>query len=270
MVLAVLQFCLLRYFPRTNLVDHADNCYTSLDYFFLLFFYVSSQNFKTCCYLFLLFFPVFFSALSFPSFYSFLLFFLFPVLFSPSVYSFYSLISLIVFFSNLSAILSFLFSLLYFVCFSLMLYYYSICSLSSGSVSFFLFRQIPLSKTSLLSLLLLHLFSLAILLLFGRGSMTLPVLCSFLSFSLFSFLLFSFCFFMLPFCFCFYSCFHFFCSLLSSILYATPVLTIDLMIFFILFLSPLPLFFSFIFIYFFFIIIIFLALFCLYCFTSAH
>ena len=79
-------------------------------------------------------------SLSFPSFYSFLLFFLFPVLFSPSVYSFYSLISLIVFFSNLSAILSFLFSLLYFVCFSLMLYYYSICSLSSGSVSFFLFR----------------------------------------------------------------------------------------------------------------------------------
>ena len=49
---------------------------------------------------------VLFCSLSFPS-YSFLLFFLFPVLFSPSVYSLYFLISLIVFFSNL---LSFLFS----------------------------------------------------------------------------------------------------------------------------------------------------------------
>ena len=49
---------------------------------------------------------VLFCSLSFPS-YSFLLFFLFPVLFSPSVYSLYFLISLTVFFSNL---LSFLFS----------------------------------------------------------------------------------------------------------------------------------------------------------------
>ena len=47
-----------------------------------------------------------FCSLSFP-FYSCLLFFLFPVLFSPSLYSLYFLISLIVFFSNL---LSFLFS----------------------------------------------------------------------------------------------------------------------------------------------------------------
>ena len=51
-------------------------------------------------------FCVLFCSLSFPS-YSFLLFFLFPVLFSPSVYSLYFLIPLIVFFSNL---LSFLFS----------------------------------------------------------------------------------------------------------------------------------------------------------------
>ena len=29
-VLAVLHLCLLRYFPCTNLVDRADNCYTSL------------------------------------------------------------------------------------------------------------------------------------------------------------------------------------------------------------------------------------------------
>ena len=47
-----------------------------------------------------------FCSLSFP-FYSCLLFFLFPVLFSPSLYSLYFLISLIVFFSNM---LSFLFS----------------------------------------------------------------------------------------------------------------------------------------------------------------
>ena len=51
-------------------------------------------------------FLLFSSSLSFPS-YSFLLFFLFLVLFSPSVYSLYFLISLMVFFSNL---LSFLFS----------------------------------------------------------------------------------------------------------------------------------------------------------------
>ena len=51
---------------------------------------------------------VLFCSLSFP-FYSFLLFFLLPILFSPSVYSLYFLIPLIVFFSNL---LSFLFSFL--------------------------------------------------------------------------------------------------------------------------------------------------------------
>ena len=70
---------------------------------FLCFFYLEFQN--------LLSIPsilscVLFCSLSFPS-YSFLVFFLFPVLFSPSVYSLYFLISLIVFFSNL---LSFLFS----------------------------------------------------------------------------------------------------------------------------------------------------------------
>ena len=51
---------------------------------------------------------VLFCSLSFPS-YSFLLFFLFPVLFSPSVYSLYFLISLIVLYFK-SVILSFLFS----------------------------------------------------------------------------------------------------------------------------------------------------------------
>ena len=65
------------------------------------------------------------------SFYSFLFFFLLPVLFSPSVYSLYFLVSLIVFLSNLlSFLFFFLFLLLYSVCFSLIFYYYSICSLS--------------------------------------------------------------------------------------------------------------------------------------------
>ena len=41
-ILAVLHLCLLRYFPSTNPVDHADKCYTSLYFSFLLFFYVSS------------------------------------------------------------------------------------------------------------------------------------------------------------------------------------------------------------------------------------
>ena len=52
--------------------------------------------------------------------------------------------------------------------------------------------------------------------------MTLPVLCSFLSFSLFSFPLFSFCFFYASFLLLFLF-FHFFCSVLPSLLYATPV-----------------------------------------------
>ena len=84
--------------------------------------------------------------------------------------------------------------------------------------------------------------------------MTLSALCYFLSFSLLSFPLFSFCSFYTSF-FLLFLFVHFFCSLLSSLLYATPVLTIDLLIFF---LPPLPHFFSFIFIYFF--IIIFLDL----------
>ena len=38
--IAVLHLSLLRYFPSTNLVDRAGNCYTSLYFLFLLFFYV--------------------------------------------------------------------------------------------------------------------------------------------------------------------------------------------------------------------------------------
>ena len=38
-VFAVLQLCLLRYFPSRNLVDRAGNCYTSLYFLFLLFYH---------------------------------------------------------------------------------------------------------------------------------------------------------------------------------------------------------------------------------------
>ena len=57
-VLAVLQLCLFSYFPSTNLVDRADNCYTSLYFLFLLFFYVSS-----CSFLLSIFSILFFSTL---------------------------------------------------------------------------------------------------------------------------------------------------------------------------------------------------------------
>ena len=36
-ILSILHLCLLRYFPSRNLVDRADNCYTSLYFLFLLF-----------------------------------------------------------------------------------------------------------------------------------------------------------------------------------------------------------------------------------------
>ena len=39
-VLAVLHLRVLRYFPNTNLVDHAGNCYRSLYFLLVLFFYV--------------------------------------------------------------------------------------------------------------------------------------------------------------------------------------------------------------------------------------
>ena len=39
-ILAILHLCLLRYFPSTNLVNCADNCYTSLYIYFSSFFYV--------------------------------------------------------------------------------------------------------------------------------------------------------------------------------------------------------------------------------------
>ena len=95
--------------------------------------------------------------LSCPSFFSFLLFFLFPVLFSPSDYSLCFLFK--------SAILSFLFS---YICF------FPLCSITIQSVLFLLvFMFLDLSITSLLSLLLLVLLSsifiLLILLLVGNN-----------------------------------------------------------------------------------------------------
>ena len=101
-------------------------------FFFVLFLYISSfWNLEICSYRFHLSFPVFFfCSLSCPPFYSFLFFFLFPVLFC--------FLCLFTLFSGLpfcflfkSAILSFsLFLLLYSICFSLIFYYYSIYSLS--------------------------------------------------------------------------------------------------------------------------------------------
>ena len=102
-ILAILHLCLLlRYFPSTNLVDCADNCYTSLYFYFSSFSIIVRSRISklvvicSCCsFLLSIFFILLFSTL------------LFLVLFSPSVYSLYFLISLMVFFSNL---LSFLLS----------------------------------------------------------------------------------------------------------------------------------------------------------------
>ena len=123
-----------------------------------------------------------------------------------------------------------------------MFYYYSVCS---RSICLHLIRSLYL-------ILLYYLFALAsvffILLLFGKDLMTLPVLRSFFSFSLFSFSLFCFCSFYASFMLLFLF-FLFFCSLLSALLYATPVLANDLLLIFFSFLPSLPLFFSFNFIY---------------------
>ena len=71
-ILAILHLCLLRYFPSTNLVDRADNCYTSLYFYFSSFsMFIQSKILKlvvicSCCsFLFLLsiFFILLFSTL---------------------------------------------------------------------------------------------------------------------------------------------------------------------------------------------------------------
>ena len=101
-----------------------------------------------------------------------------------------------------------------------MFYYYSVCSLSVILQS--LEPSISLSNTSLLSLLLLFLFSLNFF--FSEESSDTSVLSSILSSSLFTFPLFFFQFF---FMLCFTVLFFlFFCSLLSSLLYVSPILTV--------------------------------------------
>ena len=118
-VLAVLHLCLLGYFPSTNLVDRADNCYTSKPV-------ISSFCFFLCSFLLSIFSILFFSNLLFIPCSVFSLFihfiFWFPLLSSFQIcYSFFSL-----------------FLLLYSVCFSLILCYFSICFLS---ISLHLFRS---------------------------------------------------------------------------------------------------------------------------------
>ena len=99
---------------------------------FSSFFYIHSfYNFEICCYLFLLIFSVFFSVLYLihPS-----------ILFQSSFYSLFCYLSLFMYlFSDLldcfplkCTIFFSLFLLLYSISFSLMFYYYSICSLSDN------------------------------------------------------------------------------------------------------------------------------------------
>ena len=148
MALAVLHSVLELLSPAQVLLIEQNTATHIAQFFFsLLSIFSSFWNLKVCFYQFILYFSVFFSALYLvhPSL-LFLFCFLFPVL-SPRLcfYSFYFLIFLFFFFK--SAFLSFFF----FYCFSFMFCYYSICSLSV--------ILHPFRNTSLLSLLLLLLFS---------------------------------------------------------------------------------------------------------------
>ena len=118
-ILAILHLCLLRYFPSTNLIDRADNCYTSLYFYFSSFsVFIQSRISKSvvicsCC-----------SFLFFPPIYLF-----HPTLFYSSFYSLFCFLPLFIhLFSDLpygflfkSVILSFLFSYYCSVCFAVML-----------------------------------------------------------------------------------------------------------------------------------------------------
>ena len=141
LVLAVLHLCLLRHSPQHK---SCWSCRLQLyaTQIFSLFFYISLfwnlesiLIYSFCSFLcsFLL------SILSILLFFSTLLSAPCSV-FSLSIYSLYFLNSLIVFFSNLlSFIFLSLFLLLYSVCFSLIFYYYSICSLSLRALHPYLF-----------------------------------------------------------------------------------------------------------------------------------
>ena len=88
-VFAILHLCLLKYYRQRKSCSSCREKLCITQFFFLLFSYVSSfWNLEAWLYMFLLFFFVFFylCSLSCPSFYSFLLFFLFPALFTPSLF----------------------------------------------------------------------------------------------------------------------------------------------------------------------------------------
>ena len=109
-ILAILHLCLLRYFPSTNLVHRADNCYTSLYFYFSSFsMFIQSRFSKlvicSCCsFLLSVFFILIFSTLlSIPcSVFSLCLFtlfsdlpygFLFKSVILSFVFSYYSVLS---------------------------------------------------------------------------------------------------------------------------------------------------------------------------------
>ena len=110
-ILAILHLCLLRYFPSTNLVDRAGNCYTSLYFYFSSFsMFIRSRISKlvvicSCCsFLLSIFFILLFSTLlSIPcSVFSLCLFtlfsdlpygFLFKSVILSFVFSYYSVLS---------------------------------------------------------------------------------------------------------------------------------------------------------------------------------
>ena len=101
-ILAILHLCLLRYFPSTNLVDRADNCYTSLYFYFSSFsMFIQSRISKSvvicsCC-----------SFLFFPPIYLF-----HPTLFYSSFYSLFCFLPLFIhLFSDLPIIYKEMFSL---------------------------------------------------------------------------------------------------------------------------------------------------------------
>ena len=127
------------------------------------------------------------------------------------------------------------------------------CFLFKSVILYFLFSCYSnLSASPLCSITIQSvLFLLVFIFLDPTIIMTLPVLCSVLSFSLFSFPLSLFVLFMLSFCFCFYS--FSFSVLFFPLFYMLLLFLLLTCYYFFLFLPPLSLFFSFIFIYYSFI-----------------
>ena len=226
--------CLLTYSPQHKSCSSCWQLYIGVFFLsplFLCFFNLEFRNL-------LLSVPsvlscVIFFSLSCPSFYSFLLFFLFPVLFSPSVYSLFLFCSPLLFSFQICYPFFSVFLLLYSVCFSLMFYYYSICFLS---INLNLFRSLYL-------LLLCYLFCSSFCFhntcpFWKRSNNTFFSVFHYF-FHFFTFPLFPFCSFYASFFLCFYS-FSFSVLFSSPLLYATPVLTIDLPLIFFHSYPPLP------------------------------